>query len=162
MKKLTIGKGGFLQRKGDLNSKAYLVKSGLLRSYAIDEKGKEHIFMFAPEDWIIADNLPPDEPSDLYIDALEESVVYVFEKDLSKEHNHEKLIKRISVLQKRVIMLMSATAIERYEHFVKTYPQITQRVPQKMIASYLGMTPEALSKVKGAHTKEKQSVPLTS
>ncbi|GAB5523859.1 MAG: hypothetical protein Roseis2KO_17310 [Roseivirga sp.] len=155
LKQITIQKGDFLQRKGDLNSKIYSVKSGLLRSYAIDEKGKEHIFMFAPEDWIIADNLPPNDPCDLYIDALEESVVHVFEKDLNKEHNHGKLIKRISVLQKRVIMLMSATAIERYEHFVKTYPQITQRVPQKMIASYLGMTPEALSKVKRARAKGK-------
>ncbi|MDB4678169.1 hypothetical protein OAE93_00405 [bacterium] len=47
-----------------------------------------------------------------------------------------------------MIMLMSASAIERYEHFVNTYPDIVQRVPQKMIASYLGITPEALSKVK--------------
>jgi hypothetical protein len=59
------------------------------------------------------------------------------------------LAKRISVLQNRVIRLMSASAIERYEAFLKTYPDIVQRVPQKMIASFLGITPEALSKAKG-------------
>ena len=52
-------------------------------------------------------------------------------------------------------MLMSASAIERYEHFTETYPCISQRVPQKMIASYLGITPEALSKVKGVKAREK-------
>ncbi len=59
------------------------------------------------------------------------------------------------MLQKRVIMLMSASAIERYEHFVETYPDIVQRVPQRMIASYLGITPEALSKVKGERKNKK-------
>ena len=53
-------------------------------------------------------------------------------------------------------MLMSASAIERYDHFIKTYPQIVQRVPQRMIASYLGITPEALSKVKSANIKNKK------
>lgn len=155
MKTLTIKKGSILQRKGDLNSKVYSIQSGLLRSYAIDEKGKEHIFMFAPEGWIIADNLPPETPCDLFIDALEDTDVIVLEKDLSKENHSNKLIKRLSVLQKRVIMLMSASAMERYEHFIKTYPQITQRVPQKMIASYLGITPEALSKIRGTRSKGK-------
>ncbi len=65
-----------------------------------------------------------------------------------------KLVKRVSVLHKRIILLMSATTIERYEHFIETYPQIVQRVPQKMIASYLGITPEALSKVKGEQSKK--------
>lgn len=155
MKTITVKKGQFLQRKGDLNSKVYSVKSGLLRSYAIDEKGKEHIFMFAPENWIIADNLPQEVPSDLFIDALEDSEIVVLEKNIDKENHSHKLIRRLSVLQKRVIMLMSASAIERYHDFENMYPQIIQRVPQKMIASYLGITPEALSKVKGEQAKEK-------
>jgi CRP-like cAMP-binding protein len=58
LKKIALKKGQILQRKGDLNSKIYQVEAGLLRSYSIDEKGKEHIFMFAPEGWIVADNLP--------------------------------------------------------------------------------------------------------
>ena len=57
-------------------------------------------------------------------------------------------MKRMAVLQNRVTMLMSASAIDRYDHFLRTYPKIVQRVSQKMIASYLGITPEALSRVK--------------
>lgn len=134
-----------------MNSKVYQVESGLLRSYTIDEKGKDHIFMFAPENWIMADNVSPDQPCDLFIDALEDSIIIQKTKaiDSDLEHDIQKLIKRIEVLQKRVIMLMSAPAIERYEHFNQTYPDIVQRVPQKMIASYLGITPQALSTLRG-------------
>lgn len=150
MERLAIKKGQILQRKGDTNTKVYQVESGLLRSYSIDEKGKEHIYMFAPEDWLMADNVPADLPADLFIDAIEDTVVIAGAKDFDKGHNTVKLIKRIGALQKRVIMLMSASAAERYEHFLKTYPQITQRVPQRMIASYLGITPETLSRVRKA------------
>jgi CRP-like cAMP-binding protein len=148
VERLAIKKGQILQSKGDTNTRVYQVESGLLRSYSIDEKGKEHIFMFAPEDWLMADNGPADLPADLFIDALEDTVVIAGVKDFGKGHNTVKLIKRIGALQKRVIMLMSASAAERYDHFLKTYPQITQRVPQRMIASYLGITPETLSRVR--------------
>lgn len=145
-----IPKGTILQQEGDLNTRAYIVKKGLLRSYTIDQKGKQHIFMFAPEGWIITDNNPADEPAKLWIDALEDSEVEVMRKDVEPETvDTLALFRRIMVLQNRVILLMSATAIEQYEHFCETYPDILQRVPQKMIASYLGITPEALSKVKG-------------
>lgn len=156
MTSIKIKKGEIIQHSGDLNSKIYHVKKGLLRSYTIDEKGKEHIFMFGPEKWTVADGVQPTEPSELFIDALEDSTLIVLDKDPSGEiPNTQPLLKRISVLQKRVILLMSASALERFEHFEKTYPDILHRVPQKMIASYLGMTPEALSKVKGKRIREK-------
>jgi CRP-like cAMP-binding protein len=155
LKQLQIEKGQILQRSGELNSKIYHVKSGLLRSYSIDKKGKEHIFMFAPEGWVVADNVPPEEPTILFIDALENSIVIVAEKNIEKENNGKKLIKRLEVLQNRIIQLISATAIERYEDFIQTYPNLSQRIPQKMIASYLGVTPEALSKVKGERIVKK-------
>jgi len=148
LKEIKVKKGQILQRKGDLNSKVYQVQSGLLRSYSIDEKGKEHIYIFAPENWVAADNVSPDKECELYIDALEDSVLIQRDKDLSNVAETQKIFKRLEILQNRVIMLMSASAIERYEHFEATYPDIVQRVPQKMIASYLGMTPEALSNVK--------------
>lgn len=148
MKEINIIKGQILQRKGEFNSKVYQVKSGLLRSYSIDEKGKEHIYMFAPESWIIADGVNPKKPNELFIDALEDSVVIQREKDLSKISETEKLINRLEVLQQRIILLMSASAIERYENFIATYPDIANRVPQRMIASYLGVTPETLSAAK--------------
>tara|TARA_B110000046_G_scaffold65483_1_gene72978 strand:+ start:3541 stop:4044 length:504 start_codon:yes stop_codon:yes gene_type:complete len=154
LKEIKIKKRQILQRKGELNSKVYQVKSGLLRSYSIDEKGKEHIYMFAPENWIIADGLNPKKPNELFIDALEDSVIIQNEKDLSTVFETEKLINRLAVLQQRIILLMSASAIERYENFIETYPDIVQRVPQKMIASYLGITPEALSHAKRLRYKE--------
>ncbi|MEL6561889.1 MAG: Crp/Fnr family transcriptional regulator [Bacteroidota bacterium] len=148
MKTIVVHKGQILQHIGELNTKLYFVKSGLLRSYSIDQKGKEHIFMFAPENWTIADSVSPDQSSDLFIEALEDSEVIVHQKKIDNTVDVQSLVNRIKVLQKRVIMLMSASAIERYQHFVETYPEIVQRVPQKMIASYLGVTPESLSAVK--------------
>jgi CRP-like cAMP-binding protein len=149
LKTISVKKGEILQRKGELNTKAYRVQSGLLRSYSIDEKGKEHIYMFAPENWIMGDNCKPTVPCDLYIDVLENSVVSVIEKDVAQQNSSfDVLFKRHEVLQRRIIMLMSFSALERYQHFIETYPDIIQRVPQRMIASYLGITPEALSRVR--------------
>ncbi|MGK0388839.1 MAG: CRP-like cAMP-binding protein [Maribacter sp.] len=157
-------KGDILEYQGESSTKIYFVKKGVLRSYAIDEKGKEHIFMFASEGWIIADGADYNSVAELFIDVIEDSEVDIIDKKLFhktivpiQDLNERviSLIKRVSVLQRRVIMLMSASAIERYEHFVETYPDIVQRVPQKMIASYLGMTPEALSKVKGDKARRK-------
>jgi CRP-like cAMP-binding protein len=162
----SIAKGQMLLRKGDLNAKGYLVKKGCLRCYSIDEKGKEHIFMFAPEGWLVSDIAMQlrNAPSDLFIDALEDSEVEVFDIRQAEAAGFdvyqlfgmgaEKLINRLAVLQKRIIMLMSASAWERYEHFLETYPNIAQRVPQRMIASYLGITPEALSKLRGDKVKK--------
>ncbi len=154
MNKVELTKGQIIQRKGDLNSKVYLVQSGLLRSYSIDNKGREHIYMFAPENWIIGDSVSPQTPCDLFIDALQDSVVIQKKKEVVPVTDVQKLINRLEVLQKRIIRLMSASAIERYEHFLETYPDIVQRVPQKMIASYLGVTPEALSAAKRMRARE--------
>ena len=105
--------------------------------------------MFAPEGWVIADNAPPELPTTLFIDALEESEVFIGKKDIKSERqNVQPLVNRLLVLQNRIMMLMSAPAIERFEDFVRTYPDIMKRVPQRMIAYYLGVTPEALSKLK--------------
>jgi CRP-like cAMP-binding protein len=153
IRRIHIKKGEVLQHAGDRNSKVYYVLDGLLRSYTLDEKGKEHVFMFAPEGWIIADIISPEKPAELFIDAMEDSVVSVREKNLEEEVDMHKLVKRMGVLQKRIIMLMSASALERYEHFLETYPDIVQRVPQRHIASYLGITPEALSKIKSEQAK---------
>lgn len=160
-----VVKGEILLHKGEMTPKGYFVKKGCLRSYSIDHKGKEHIFMFAPEGWLVADMATQTQksPSDLYIDAIEDSEVEVFDMRLMEAEGLdtrqmlgsgiEKLVNRVAVLQKRIIMLMSATAWERYEHFLETYPNIAQRVPQRMIASYLGITPEALSKLRGDMAK---------
>ncbi|MFT5969878.1 MAG: CRP-like cAMP-binding protein [Flavobacteriales bacterium] len=156
----TYKKGTILQRAGEESNLAFYVKKGLLRSYTIDEKGKEHIFMFAPEGWLISDiesqefNLP----AELYIECLEDSEVVSIDRkcfslsDLSSTQLLEQtnlLMRRVAVLQRRIIAMMSANAKSRYLQFTQTYPELPNRVPQKMIASYLGITPEALSKIRG-------------
>ena len=167
IQKKYVTKGQILQFKGEVSDNSYFVKSGLLRSYSIDKNCKEYIFMFAPEGWIISDFVSQTykTPSELVIEAIEDSEVEIINKELfdnliskSSKFNSldiEKLNKRIAVLQKRVIMLMSATAWKRYQHFLNTYPDIIQRVPQKMIASYLGITPEALSNLRSNISKKK-------
>ncbi|HSC53279.1 MAG TPA: Crp/Fnr family transcriptional regulator [Phnomibacter sp.] len=157
-----VAKGEILLRKGEKSGSSYFVRSGLLRSYTIDEKGKEHIFMFAPEGWVIGDiGLQVNtKTSDLFVDAIESSEIEVIDldvflrTDLPSEVSITKRDRRIYVLQKRIIMLMSAPLQDRYIDFIETYPDIVQRVPQKMIASYLGVTPEALSKIRGELSKK--------
>lgn len=159
-------KGDILQREGDKSSLAYFVKKGLLRSYTIDEKGKEHIVIFASEGWIVAD-VDSEEislPSQVFIDCIEASEVLIFDKnnfkkiELSNEQlkeNNRLLQRRIAVLQRRVIMLMSASAKDRYNSFLISHPELPNRVPQHMIASYLGITPQALSTIRGKISREK-------
>ena len=102
MKRIEIKKGQILQKDGDLNTKVYHVESGLLRSYTIDESGKEHIFMFAPEKWLIGDGVGHKEPCQLFIDALEDSIVIPIERDSPKLSDSHKLIRRVEVLQNRI------------------------------------------------------------
>ncbi len=156
-----VSKGTLLQEEGMKSTKSFYVKKGLLRSYTIDDNGKIHIFMFAPEAWLVSDvaSYINSKPTDFFVEAIEDSEIMEFEMtSISVDFSHSedgkihpeisKLLRRIAVLQKRVIMLMSATARERYEHFLETYPQLINRVPLKMVASYLGITPEALSSIR--------------
>ena len=162
-----VEKNTILQHKGAQSRSAFFVRKGLLRSYSIDEKGRVHIFMFAPEGWIVSDieSLAKEAPAELFIDTIEDSEIEILQFPLliklealmPSAVNIQSLLKRIAVLQRRVIMLMSASARERYEEFVQTYPSIVNRVPQHMIASYLGVTPEALSKIKREVLRSTQS-----
>lgn len=159
-------KGEIIQRAGDFKTFAIYVKKGLLKSYLIDSKGKEHIYMFAPEDWIIGDleAIQYQKPAQLFIECLEDSEIITFDKDcffsteLSKEQiseNVQVLYRRIGRLQRRVLMLMGAPAADRYVYFLDTYPELQNRVPQKMIASYLGITPQTLSSIRSEIARKK-------
>lgn len=149
MSTLTVKKGEVLQRPGELSSKLYLVVSGLLRSYFLDQKGREHIFLFAAEGSVMVDHIPPNLPCDLFIDALGDSQVVTYDKNYWNAHNNMmEMLQRIDILQKRVIMNMGESIYDRYHYFLQLYPDIVPRIPQRMIASYLGVTPEALSKAK--------------
>ncbi|MEQ9164831.1 MAG: Crp/Fnr family transcriptional regulator [Fulvivirga sp.] len=155
----TLKKGEVLQRAAALKAPAVYVKKGLLRSYIVDTNGKEHIYMFASEGWIIGDieAMEYDQPAQLYIDCLEDSEVILFNNkslfsaDLPKEQleeNVQLLTRRIGRLQRRVLMLMGTPATSRYKYFLEIYPELPNRIPQKMIASYLGIMPQTLSTIR--------------
>lgn len=153
-------KGNFLLRQGDICQHSFFVEKGLLRSYTIDDSGKEHINQFAPENWIITDRSSTyfNDPSDYFIDALEDTTVIMIDRDFNKEascssatfveYNEKALQNHIRQLQKRINALLGETAEQRYLNFVNTYYDLTLRVPQWMIASYLGITAESLSRVR--------------
>lgn len=147
-------------RQGDICHETFFVEKGLLRMYSIDQNGKEHIVQFAPENWLISDrsSMYFNEKSDYFIDAIEDSEVWALKKDFfyelhekfpsTVERNDLLLQKHIRTLQNRINSLLSDSAEERYLKFVKMYPDLMLRVPQWMVASYLGITPESLSRVR--------------
>ena len=155
-----VPKGRVLVRAGEINKELYFVEQGLLRQYFTDKNGKEHVLYFAPENWLLGDRNSSyfSVPTDFTIEAVEDTVVVILEPEffinLSKEYKDaiEKseflLHRHIRQLQKRVSQLLGATTEERYLDFITTYPNLMMRVPQWMIASYLGITPESLSRVR--------------
>lgn len=155
-----IKKGTILLYIGDPCNFGFKVISGCLKSYVIDDSGKEHIIQFAPEDWIISDMnaVYNKKPSSIFIDAVEDTEFIKmdaqnFEAILNSDHNilkqnQQKLIKNLISLNKRIIALLSSSAMDRYLEFVETYPTIVQRLPLKLIASYIGITPEYLSEIR--------------
>lgn len=155
-----IKKGEILTKSGTKSNMAFYVTKGCLRSFVLDDKGKEHIYQFAPEGWIISDLefLKNGGNAFLTIDAIEDSEVKYVNMDMFYEIPYSdkevietgmsKLHNRIYSLQKRVIQLLAYSADERYIEFIKTYPNLYNRIPLKMIASYLGVTPESLSRIR--------------
>ncbi|WP_417428918.1 Crp/Fnr family transcriptional regulator [Halpernia sp.] len=165
--KKKVEKGEFLLREGEACNDTFYVEKGLLRMFSIDKNGKEHIIQFAPESWIIADRTSQifREESHYYIDAVEESEIAILPPDFFfnifknnpevSGNNYKLMSNHIRSLQKRINQLLGATAEERYLDFLKMYPNVFQRVPQWMVASYLGITPESLSRVRKELTKKK-------
>lgn len=160
LKRRSLPKGTVLLRPGEICEHSFFVEKGLLRSYTVDSAGKEHIIQFASENWFLSDRSSVyfNEPSDFFIDVIEESSVIFFDRDFIeyasglirefRAYNDRMLHKHILHMQKRLNSLLGSTAERRYMDFIKLYPDLTLRVPQWMIASYLGITPESLSRVR--------------
>ncbi|WP_428740353.1 Crp/Fnr family transcriptional regulator [Tenacibaculum sp.] len=161
-----LSKNEFLLKQGDICSHFFFVEKGLLRMYALNEEGKENILQFATEGWIVSDrgSVYFQEPSTYYIDAIEDTLVVMLDEhfidQVSKvnlgfrKQNEHLLQNHIRHLYKRISQLLGASAKSRYLDFVSMYPDIMLRVPQWMIASYLGITPESLSRVRKALAEE--------
>jgi len=154
-----VKKGEFLLREGDITRYSIFVASGCLRTYTIDDTGKEHILQFSPENWWTGDmSFTSNVRSRCFIDALEDSEVLLTEPSSiqklnqyipqSAVHYQAALQKSMEAKNQRIVASLSETAEERYNDFLKKYPSLVQRVPQHMIASYLGISPETLSRIR--------------
>jgi len=156
----SLKKGEFLQREGEVPQYGAFIAKGCLRSYVIDEKGNEHILQFAPENWWLTDmnSLARGVASKFFMDAVEDSELMLIDKQ-----SHLQLLEKIpgyaasfqtgvqrqsAAKDQRIVTTLSASAEQRYLDFLKTYPSIALRVPQHMLASYLGIKPETLSRVR--------------
>lgn len=136
------------------------VLQGALRSYFISDDGLEHTIQFAVEDWFISDfnSYISQTPASLYVEAIEDSVIqqlsYAKTEQLCLERPVFERFFRLTTQrafaysQRRVLSRLGNTAEQRYLQFEATYPDIVKRVPQYMLASYLGMSAEFLSKTR--------------
>ncbi|MBZ4189084.1 Crp/Fnr family transcriptional regulator [Niabella beijingensis] len=154
-----IKKKQFFLQEGEVQRQLVFVIDGCLRSYSVDENGFEHILQFAPPGWWISDmrSMLEQTPASLNIDAVDESEIIVISKsDLDRLYKEIASFDRffrilsersIATHQHRLIDSLSLTAKERYTNFCRQYPSLITCLPQKYVASYIGITPEFLSKM---------------
>lgn len=156
-----LRKKEFLLQAGEVCRYECFVLKGCLRNYYLDNKGDEHILQFSVEDWWTSDlySLLTQTPSAQFIDALEDSILVMIEKDdLERLYRQVPKFERFFRImlqnafiaqQQRILQNIGSTAEERYLAFREKYPTLELRLPQHQIASYLGITPEFLSKIRG-------------
>ena len=149
-----------LHSAGEICKHSYFVNSGIVRSFNINDHIVEHVLHFACEGWWIGDmySLLSQKPGNLFIEVLEDAEVVVLSKENQEILYHEipKLERFFRILmekslvahQERLMDNLSLSAEERFEKFCNRYPGLILKVPQKQIASYIGVTPEFFSKMK--------------
>ncbi len=149
----------FLVEEGESVGKEYWVIKGCLKAYYLDQSGKEHILQFSTENWWATDHgaFFKQEKATLFIDCVEdcELLVISFEdrEELCRISHRMEHFWRVKsnygyvALQRRILSLLRLSAEERYLQLIETYPDLIQRVPKRMIASYLGVSRETLSRL---------------
>jgi CRP-like cAMP-binding protein len=152
---------------GEICKYSTFVTSGCLRGYTVDKNGTEHVLSFAPPDWWIADvySLISQKPGTLNIEALEDTETILLSKanqeklylEIPKFERFFRILTENSLVanQQRIIDNFSLTAEERYSIFCKRYPTLIDYLPQKQIASYIGVTPEFFSRMRSGLLKRK-------
>ncbi|MGE5436258.1 MAG: Crp/Fnr family transcriptional regulator [Syntrophothermus sp.] len=155
-----IRKRQFFLQEGDTNRNIAFINSGCMRIYTIDDKGAEHIIQFGIADWWVADlnSYLSGLPATYNIDALEDSELLMLEKNtreelLNKIPKMERFFrllveKNYIATHQRIVDSLSISGEERYLKFIKTYPEMFEKIPQHQIASYLGLTPQSLSRIR--------------
>jgi CRP-like cAMP-binding protein len=166
-KETRVKKRQFLIQPNFTAKSRYFVISGALRAYVIGEDGQEHTIQLALEEWWISDynSYIYQQPASMFVVALEDSLLLEItydEESRLKAENHQfetffrKLAERsVAFMQRRIITRLTQSAEERYESFMERYSVFTSRFPQYVIASYLGMTTEFLSKIRNQRVKPK-------
>jgi CRP-like cAMP-binding protein len=161
-----LRKNQYLLQEGDVWRYNAFVAQGVVRTYTIDDKGNEHIISFAMENWWTGDreSLLTGKPSRYNIDAIEDSVILLIPREKFTEltKNIQPLNELVTAVversfaasQQRINVNISGDAVEKYQYFLNRYPQLALRVPQHMIASYLGITPETLSRIRKNNAKK--------
>ncbi|GAB3221057.1 Crp/Fnr family transcriptional regulator [Algoriphagus aestuariicola] len=156
----------FVLQEGDVCNQFNFIVRGCLRMYKIDEKGNTHILQFASENWWLTNigSFHDRTPSELEIDAIEDTVVLQINHEnlLSLYINAPKFDRIFRVLieksfvstQKRLLQTISSTAEERYNSFLASYSHLNNRLPQTQIASFLGISPEFLSRLRNKQAKK--------
>jgi CRP-like cAMP-binding protein len=155
-----VPKKKFILKPGEVCRGSWYVNKGCLRFYKIDDRGYEHILYFSLEDWWVGDlySLFSKLPCDTYIEALEPCQLFFLERSaqqklydiVPKVERYFRIMLERNVIASQQISYgrMAATAVERYHNFQLRYPTLESRISQKHIASYIGVTPEFLSKMK--------------
>ncbi|MEN3322311.1 Crp/Fnr family transcriptional regulator [Mariniflexile soesokkakense] len=156
----TYLKGQYVVQQGDICKYECFVLKGCTKTFYLDKEGQEHILMFSIEDWWTSDmgSFITQTPADFNVQCLENSELVMFSYDIIEDLYREipklerffrQIIEKAFVAsQKRIVRNFSLSAKEQYLYFREQYPLIEQRIPQYMIASYLGITKEFLSKIK--------------
>ncbi len=164
-----LKKKQYLFQEGDTVRYDYFVNKGCLRTYTIDEKGQEHVVQFSIEDWWTGDmySFLTQTPARYNIDAIEDTELLCLERNALEElyikvPKFERFFRLLLqnafvALQERIIGNLSLTADERYCTFIEKYPLMEKRLPLKQIASYLGITPESLSRIRSSYIKNNKT-----
>lgn len=161
-----LQKRQYLAQEGDVWQYNAFVSNGLLKTFSIDQKGQEHIMNFSPENYWTGDreSLTTGNPSNFNIQALENSEIILIKKDdfeyiCQKIPQFYKMVndilhKSFLVSQKRIHANMSLSIEEKYQNFIQQFPSVANRIPQHMIASYLGISAETLSRIRAQSAKK--------